>query len=64
MKVSDSADRRFHQKLTFIVICISVQIFYRDIQDLTHIEVALVLLLLLLGLCSRARLIKGELASR
>ena len=64
MKVSDSADRRFHQKLTFIVICISVQIFYRDIQDLTHIEVALVRLLLLLGLCSRARLIKGELASR
>ena len=64
MKVSDSADRRFDQKLTFIVICISVQIFYRDIQDLTHIEMALVLLLLLLGLCSRARLIKGELASR
>ena len=64
MKVSDSAGRRFHQKLTCIVICISVQIFYRDIQDLTHIEVALVLLLLLLGLCSRARLIKGELASR
>ena len=63
MKDSNSANYRFHHKLTCIVIYISVQIFYRDIQDLTHIEVALVLLLLLLGLCSRARLIKGEHAS-